>query len=138
MEQFIEFANNHLELFAALAITLVLLAISEARKGGAKVTPHVATKMINKENAVVLDIRPKKEFQAGHVTGAINIPFAEMDKRIGELGKHQDKPIIVVCNLGHTASGAMKKLQEAKFENVARLSGGITEWKAQNLPIVKG
>ncbi|WP_210398244.1 rhodanese-like domain-containing protein [Motiliproteus sediminis] len=137
MEQFIEFANNHLELFAALAVTLVLLAISEARKGGAKVTPHIATQMINKENAVVLDIRPKKEFQTGHITGAVNIPFAELDKRISELHKHRDKPVIVVCNLGHTASGAFKKLQEAKFERVSRLSGGITEWKAQNLPIVK-
>ncbi|HEY5718125.1 MAG TPA: rhodanese-like domain-containing protein [Motiliproteus sp.] len=137
MEQFIEFANNHWQLFGALAVTLVLLALSEARKGGPKLSPNLATQMINRDNAVVLDIRAKKEFQSGHITGAINIPLNELDKRSGELNKHRDKPIIVVCNLGHTAAGATKKLHELKFEKVYKLAGGITEWKTQNLPIVK-
>lgn len=137
MDRFIEFAVNHWELFAALAVTLILLAISEARKGGPKLSPQAATRLINRENAMVLDIRPKKEFQSGHITGALNIPLAELDKRIGELEKYRQRPLIVVCNLGHSTAAAVRKLQQAGFDQAYKLSGGITEWKAQSLPVVK-
>lgn len=138
MEQLIEFATNHWQLVAALVATLALLVFTESRKGGASISTHVAVKLINKENATVIDIRQKKEFSTGHITNAINIPYADMDRRLGEIEKHRNKPVIIVCNLGQTASGAVKKLTEANFENVVRLSGGIAEWKTQNLPVVKG
>jgi rhodanese-related sulfurtransferase len=138
MEQLIEFATNHWQMVAALVATLALLLFTESRKGGTSISTHAAVQLINKEGAAVVDIRLKKEFKTGHITNATNIPYADMDRRIGELEKHRDSPIIIVCNLGQTASGAVKKLNEAKFDNVVRLSGGITEWKAQNLPVVKG
>ena len=65
------------------------------------------------------------------------LPVTELDKRISELDKHKQKPVIVVCNLGQTAGAASKKLKAAGFENVVRLSGGMTEWKAQSLPVIK-
>ncbi len=138
MEQLIEFATNHWELFAALIATLALLLFSESKKGGTSLSTHAAVQLINKENAAVVDIRPKKEFKIGHITNAINIPYADLDRRIGELEKYRNRPIIIVCNLGQTASGAVKKLNDAAFANVVRLSGGITEWKTQNLPVHKG
>lgn len=137
MDQMIEFATNHWPLFLALVATLALLIYTESRKGGTSLSTHDATRLINKEDAVVLDIRAKKEFKTGHIVGAVNIPYPEMDDRIGELNKHKSKPVIVVCNLGQTASGAVKKLTDAQFENVQRLRGGMAEWKAQNLPLVK-
>jgi len=138
MEQLIEFATNHWELFAALIATLALLVFSESKKGGTSLSTHAAVQLINKENAAVVDIRLKKEFKTGHITNSINIPYADLDRRIGELEKYRNRPIIIVCNLGQTASGAVKKLNDAAFANVARLSGGITEWKTQNLPVHKG
>lgn len=137
MDQLIEFATNHWELFAALLATLALLLFTESRKGGSSLSTHAAVQMINKENAAVVDIRLKKEFKTGHITNSINIPYPDMDRRIGELEKYRNRPIIIVCNLGQTASGAVKKLHDAKFANVVRLSGGITEWKGQNLPLHK-
>ncbi|MEH6577456.1 MAG: rhodanese-like domain-containing protein [Amphritea sp.] len=137
MEQLIEFATNHYLLIAAWVLTLVMLLWAEQRKGGKSVDTHEATRMINKENAVVLDIRPKKEFATGHITKATHIPVTELDTRITELEKHKQKPIIVVCNMGQTAGSATKKLMAAGFENVVRLSGGMTEWKAQSLPVIK-
>ncbi len=137
MEQYIEFATNHWELVLAFVVTLLMLIISEMRKGGKTVSTFIATQMINKDGAAILDIRQKKEFQTGHILSSINIPLAEIDKRMNELEKYREKPIIVVCNLGQTSSGASKKLLDAKFANVVRLQGGITEWKAQNLPVVK-
>lgn len=137
MDQLIEFVTNHWQLVAALVATLALLLFTESRKGGTSISTHEAVKLINKQNAAIVDIRAKKDFNTGHITNATNIPYADMDKRVGELEKHRSKPIIIVCNLGQTASGAVKKLNEAKFDNVVRLSGGITEWKNQNLPVVK-
>ncbi len=137
MDQLIEFATNHWELFAALLATLALLLFTESKKGGTSLSTHAAVQMINKENAAIVDIRLKKDFKTGHITDSINIPYADMDRRIGELEKYRNRPIIIVCNLGQTASGAVKKLHDAKFETVSRLSGGITEWKTQNLPLHK-
>ena len=137
MDQFIEFATNHWELFLALLVTLVALFFTESRKGGKSISTHIATKMINKDEAVVVDIRDQKEFKTGHIMASVNVPHKDFDKRLVELNKHKGKPIIVVCNLGQVSSMATKKLKEAGFEDVVRLQGGITEWRAQNLPLVK-
>lgn len=137
MEQLIEFAINNWILVLTLAVAMILLAFSENRKGGKAVTVHDATRMINKEDAVILDIRSAKDFKAGHILSAINIPAADIDKRIDDIEEHKSKPVIVVCNLGQTAGAVTKKLASLNFSNVVRLKGGITEWKAQNLPVVK-
>lgn len=137
MEQVIEFIGNHVLLVSAWLLTLAMLLWNENRRAGKSVTPAIATQLINKEDAVILDIRPKKEWTTGHITGARHIPMAELDRRMDELNKYKEKPVIVVCNLGQTAGAASKKLMAAGFSNVARLSGGMTEWKNQSLPVIK-
>lgn len=137
MEQLIEFIGNNTLLVSAWGLTVALFLYSEKLKGGKAVSPAEATALMNKENAVVVDIRAKKDWDTGSITGAIHIPYAELSKRSSELKKHQQKTIIVVCNLGQTAGAAVKALKAEGFENVVRLSGGITEWKGQNLPVVK-
>ena len=137
MEQVIEFIGNHVLLVSAWLLTLAMLLWNENRRAGKAVTPAIATQLINKEDAVILDIRPKKEWATGNITGARHIPMADLERRMEELNKFKEKPIIVVCNLGQTAGAASKKLQASGFTNVARLSGGMTEWKAQSLPVVK-
>jgi rhodanese-related sulfurtransferase len=137
MERLIEFATQHYYLVAAWVITLALLLWTEKRKAGKSVSPAEATRLINKEDGVVLDIRQRKEWDSGHIAGAHHSPFAELDRRLNELEKFRDRPIIVVCNLGQIAGSAVKKLKAAGYDQVVRLSGGMTEWKAQNMPIVK-
>ncbi|KAA0874507.1 rhodanese-like domain-containing protein [Nitrincola tapanii] len=137
MEQLFEFISNHPYLVAAWFITLALLLWTEKNKAGRSVSPAEATRMINKESACVVDIRSKKEWDTGYIAGSRNIPYADLDKRLVELNSFKDKPIILVCNLGQTAGSAGKKLKAAGFTQVTRLMGGITEWKAQHLPIVK-
>nr|WP_067293854.1 rhodanese-like domain-containing protein [Marinobacterium profundum] len=137
MENLFEFVVNHPYLIAAWVLTLAMLLWNESRKSGTSVTPNEAVMLINKQDAVVLDIRAKKEWATGHITDAVNLPIADFDTRIGELNKYKTRPIIVVCNLGQTAGSATKKLTAAGFEQVTRLSGGMTEWKGQNLPVIK-
>jgi rhodanese-related sulfurtransferase len=137
MENLFEFVTNHPYLIAAWVMTLAVLLWNESRKSGKSVSPDEAVNLINKQDAVVVDIRSKKEWATGHITSAINLPIAELDTRISELNKYKAQPIIVVCNLGQTAGSASKKLTAAGFEQVIRLSGGMTEWKGQNLPVIK-
>lgn len=137
MEQLIEFIGNHVLLVSAFGLTVALLLFTEKQKGGKAVTPAEAVSLINKDGAVVLDIRTKKDWETGRITDALHIPYAELSKRSSELKKHQQKTVIVVCNLGQTAGAAVKLLKADGFENVIRLQGGMTEWKGQNLPVVK-
>ncbi len=81
-------------------------------------------------------MRPEKEFSAGHISNAVNIPYPQLDTRIAELKERRDKPVVVVCAAGQHAGGAVRKLQEAGFERVLRLGGGLMEWRYRQLPLV--
>ena len=137
MDQYIEFIGNHPLMVAAWVLTLAMFLFYERRKSGKAVTPAQATALINKEDAVIVDIRTKKEWSTGHITNAKHIPVADLDRRMDELNKYKQRPIIVVCNLGQASGAATRKLKAEGFENAVRLSGGIAEWKAQSLPVVK-
>jgi rhodanese-related sulfurtransferase len=137
MEQFIEFATAHWILVGLLAGCFALLTLDASLKAGPKVGTHEATRLINQENALVLDIRDKGDFKAGHLVDSVNIPNAQINNRLGELEKHKETPVIVVCKAGQTASSAAKILKDNGFASVYRLSGGIMEWSGNNLPLVK-
>ncbi|OUR65029.1 sulfurtransferase [Bermanella sp. 47_1433_sub80_T6] len=137
MEQFIEFATNHWILVGLLAGCFALLAWDGSHKAGPKVGTHEATRLINQENALVLDIRDKADFKGGHLVDSMNIPNAQINNRLGELEKYKASPVIVVCKAGQTASSAAKILKENGFTEVYRLGGGIMEWSGNNLPLVK-
>lgn len=135
MEQFFEFAVNHWILTSILIVLLALLAWDSSHKAGPKVSTHEATRLINQQNAVVLDIREKKDFKAGHLVDAVNIPFASLESRLDEL-QDKERPVIVVCKSGQTASSASKQLKDKGFASVFRLQGGMMEWTNHNLPVV--
>ena len=92
--------------------------------------------MINKKDAFVLDIRDGSDFKNGHLVGAVNIPYANLANRLGELEPQKNRPIILVCKTGQTVSMAGKMLREKGFDAV-RMKGGMMEWNNQNLPLVK-
>ena len=137
MAQFVEFIGNHLLLSAMWVITLGAIMMYHQRTGASSVGPQKAVMLINRQGAVVVDVREKKEFDTGHIVDSINIPLAKLKQRLSELRKHKEKPIVVVCKLGQHSSDAAKTLQESDYAEVFRLSGGLTEWKAQSLPLVQ-
>ncbi|MCJ8299588.1 MAG: rhodanese-like domain-containing protein [Pseudomonadales bacterium] len=137
MEQLIEFITNNYLLVLAFLLALGMLLWSESKKAGASVSSTEAVQLMNKDNAVLLDIRSKKEWESGSITNSTHIPLVDLDKRLSELEKYKSRNVIVVCNMGQSSGTACKKLMAAGFEKVVRLKGGITEWKAQNLPLVK-
>ncbi|HCA00545.1 MAG TPA: rhodanese-like domain-containing protein [Pseudomonas sp.] len=120
-------------MFVAL---LILLFITETRKGGKSLSNRELTALVNSGEGVVLDVRAKKEFDAGHIVDALNIPYEKLVSRTGELEKHKAKTIIVVDAMGQHAGTACRELQKAGF-TAAKLSGGISSWRGDNLPVVK-
>ncbi len=137
MDQVFEFIGNHPILVAAFVLLLALFIRNETRRGGRSVTVQQLVDLVNRENALVLDVRDKKEFDAGHIVDALNIPFAALDSRINELKKHRERPIVVACKMGQHSGTAGSILRKHGFENVSRLTGGVTEWRNQSLPVVK-
>ena len=138
MEQLFEFIGNHYILAGIFAVLMGLFVRNELQRGGRAVTVQQLVDLINREGAVVLDVRDKNEFGEGHIVDALNIPHAAVASRIGELERHKVKPVVVACKMGQHAGAVGTVLRKAGFENVARLRGGITEWRSQNLPVVKG
>ncbi|XKE45585.1 rhodanese-like domain-containing protein [Halomonas organivorans] len=138
IDQLFEFVQNHPLLVGAFVLVLVAWIAYEIRNSSASgVTTGEATQLVNREDAVVLDIREAGDFKAGHIAGARNIPQSRLDDRMGELEKFKSKPIIVVCKHGQSSGVALAKLTKAGFERVLKLKGGMSQWQADNLPVVK-
>ena len=141
MDQVIEFAGNNIVLagvWVALVAMLIFSYVSSLTSSIKEVSTHDATLMINKEDAVVLDVRAQKEFKAGHILGARQIkPEALREKNFNTLENNKDKPIIVVCAMGNQARGTANAMSKAGFNRVSVLKGGMNAWQSANLPISK-
>lgn len=124
-------------LTSLLAVLVIAYTMRERVKSGVPITNNQLTALVNADKAVILDIRPSAEFKAGHLVDAINIPFERINNDLATLEKYKSKTIIVVDKMGQYAGTAGRQLAKEGFD-VRRLSGGISEWQSQNLPLVKG
>lgn len=136
LDRLIEFVSNHYALSSAFVLLLAALAVTESRRSGRNVTTRELTSLVNRDEAVVLDIRQQKDFATGHIVGAVHIPSDKLKARLNELEKHKDKTIVVVCQTGMSAGPSCAELKNAGFDSV-RLAGGITRWREDSLPTVK-
>jgi len=136
LAQLVEFIGNHYILVAIFVVVLIALAINESLRAGRAISTSELTALLNSGKACVLDVRPAKEFSTGHIAGSVNIAHDKLDARFSELNKHQDKTIIVVDTNGMHLAGICTKLLQAKF-NAVKLVGGISTWRAENLPLTK-
>jgi len=140
MEQFIEFITNHIFLsgaFVAILTMLIMDLLGTNMRGYGSATPVEATQLINREDAVVLDIREEREFYSGHIVNAIHIPLGYLNDRKVELEKYKSRPIIAACRSGSRSSSACSMLKKAGFENVYNLKGGMMAWQHASLPVDK-
>lgn len=137
MDRFLNFLVDHWALSGLWLALFATLIFYVNAKSGKSLSPQQATLLINRANGLVLDVREPKDFEKGHIVGAINIPLAKLEARAVELDKHKDRPIIVVCQVGHQAGEAVKLLQARGFAHASRMTGGMTEWYTQSLPVVR-
>ena len=137
MDRLIEFASNHYMLVSAFSLLLAYFFALESRRSGKPVSPQQATDLVNNEEGVIVDVRDADDFRAGHIAGSINIPSSQLGDRFAELEKYKDKPVILTCKAGPTASAAGKVLKSKGFTRLSRLQGGLQGWRDEKLPVVK-
>lgn len=141
MQQLIEFIGNHPLLATAWVVLAVLIIYSYVESFFSpiqQVSTHDATRLINKEDAVVLDIRSSSDFKKGHILGATQLaPESVTSADFSKLEKFKNNPIIVVCPMGMTAKRTATQLLKAGFAKVSVLKGGMSTWQSEGLPIKK-
>lgn len=140
MERLLEFAVNHWGLTLALLGILAALIgtfVYPRIQGIHRITPVDATQMINREEALVLDVRGEAEFKEGHILNSLHIPMKYLSDQMRKMDKHRSRPIITVCRTGQQSAGASAALRKHGFERVYNLSGGILAWQNASLPLIK-
>ena len=106
-------------------------------KGGKKIEPNELTRLINKENAILIDLRKKEDYENGHIMTALNYPHQEFDNHMYKLDKFKERPIILVCDMGRNSANIGEKLKKAEFKRTFRLNGGMMTWMQENLPVIQ-
>jgi rhodanese-related sulfurtransferase len=129
--------NIYLIAVALVSGAMLLWPLVRRGAGGASVNTLEATQLINRQDALVLDVRNAEEFQKGHILNARNIPLAQLDARLADIARHKDKPVIVACESGSRSGGAAAALRKQGFAQVYNLSGGIAAWQQAGLPVEK-
>jgi len=127
-------------LFVALAVVLGLIAFEPLRHLLYKlkfVSPMEAVNLMNRQNAVVVDVREASEFRAGHIVGALDIPYKDLETRAPELDKYKTRPVIVVDRNGQGAVRAAVVFRKRGLEDVRILTGGVTGWLRAQFPVEK-
>lgn len=137
MEQIVEFITNNWMLAAAWLVLFALLIVSFTRTSSKTIGNQQITTMINRENAVIIDIRSKADFNKGHLIGSLNIPAAQIKDAEKELEKHQQHPIILVDANGMHSAAAAQQLKKMGMLQINRMQGGILSWTNDNLPLNK-
>jgi rhodanese-related sulfurtransferase len=136
--QFIEFIGNHILLSTAWFAIGILILISINKGSAAAVSSQQLVNLINREEALVIDVRNSAEFKKNHIAGSKNIQLTKLSEQMSKLENWKNKPIVVVCNAGVQASSACTQLKKNGFEQVFKLKGGIQTWLADSLPLTKG
>jgi rhodanese-related sulfurtransferase len=134
-----EFVQNNILLIAVAVVSggMLLWPMLRSGAGGARVDTLVATQLINREDALVLDVREPADYASGHILGAKNVPLAQLQSRAAEFSKHRNKPVIAYCENGNRSGGAVGILKAQGFANVHNLSGGFSAWRQAGLPVQK-
>lgn len=141
MEQLIAFATNNALLSAAwvaIVILLIFTTIKIQLSPIKKISTQELTFLMNKEDGIVVDIRPEKEFKSGHILDAKHLSSEKANKNdFASLENYKDKPIIVVCAAGLTAVKVANSLYKAGFTKTSILKGGMNSWVGGGLPVSK-
>ena len=84
---------------------------------------------------LILDVRTPREFDTGHIPGAVNIPVSDLAGRLGELMPYKDKEIVVHCQAGPRAGFATKVLEQNGFTGIRDLQGHMNQWVSSGYPL---
>ena len=125
---------------------LILIAVSSGAMlawplirgtGGGSLTAQGAVQLINRERAVMIDVRDATEYAAGHATGARNVPLDQLEQKLPTTVKNKALPVLLMCASGARAQRALATAKKLGYEQAQVVGGGLKSWKDANLPIEK-
>jgi len=142
LQEIMVFVQAHTILSLAWVALLIAVIVTTFKGRFSKVkdiTRGEATRLINKEEAVIVDTRSREDYRKGHIPNAINLLAADIKKgTLTEIEKFKAQPVIVVCANGTTARASAEALDKAGFARVFTLKEGIGGWAGENLPLARG
>lgn len=134
MQFFIE--NWYLVLLAIGSFALLMVP-SLKGAGAGSLTLADAVQRINREKAVIVDVREPEEYVTGHITNAKNIPLSQLDERLPQVAKNKALPVVLVCEKGARAVRAEAAAKKLGYEKAQALAGGMKGWRDAGMPVVK-
>jgi rhodanese-related sulfurtransferase len=132
-----EFIMNNLgyvALWIGSGALLLWPEISRLAGASSEIGTLDATRLMNQGSTLILDVRDGAEYASGHLPRARHIPLQELSKRIDEIGKYKDKPVLLTSKGGNAA---LRSLKQAGFTTVYQLKGGLAAWQQASLPVEK-
>lgn len=134
-----KFVIDNIFLIAVALVSGAMLVWPLLRRGsgGPSVNTLEATQLINRQDALVLDVREQAEYAQSHILNSRGLPLSQIEARIGDIEKFKDKPVIVYCATGNRSSTAAAVMRKRGFSNVVNLSGGFAAWQQAGLPVQK-
>ena len=139
--QLTAFVANHTMLVGIFVALLVALVANEAAvlfRRYKPLGPAQLTQLINRENALLIDVGSIADYEGGHIAGARHVAMSQFDPENKELSKVRDLPVAIYCKSGQASAEAGARLGKAGFSKVYWLDGGLNAWLAADLPVVKG
>lgn len=140
LHQITAFVINHWMLASAFVIVMILLFLEEMKSKharGAHLSVSAVTQCINRQEAIVIDLRDANAYREGHIVNAKNMPVAEFERHQEKLAAQGERPIILVDAMGLKTAPIVLRLKSAGFQNVVTLKGGMDAWRLAGMPVVK-
>ena len=139
MQRLLEFIGHHPFLATGAVLAAAAVAIYEIRErmqAFAALTAMQAVRLMN-QGALVIDLRGKDSYDAGHIADARNVPAAQLASQAEGLKKWRDKTVITYCDSGVSGASGARTLMRLGFTKVFNLQGGLNAWIKDNLPLAK-
>ncbi len=139
MQRLFEFIGHHPYLATGAVLAAVFVAFYEVRErlqAFAALSAMQAVRLMN-QGALVIDLRAKDSYDAGHIADARNVPAAELASQAEGLKKWRDKTVITYCDSGTSGASGARTLMKLGFTKVFNLHGGLNAWIKDNLPLSK-
>jgi rhodanese-related sulfurtransferase len=140
MDRLIVYTNHHPWLVAGLVLAIVVVALYELRlrsETQASVSPQDMVRLMN-QGALLIDLRPVEQYTAGHVSGARQMSGEQILQAADTLKKYKEKAVVVYDDTGSLGASAVRQLVAQGFTKAFNLRGGLSAWRTENLPLVRG
>jgi rhodanese-related sulfurtransferase len=137
MDRILEYLAHHPWLSLGTALVAALVVVYELRsrtETQVSVSPQDLIRLMN-QGALVLDLRTQEQFQSGHLAGARQMSGEQILKAADTLKKHKEKLVVVYDDTGSLGAAAVRQLTAQGFTRAFALRGGLTAWRADNLPL---